>query len=131
MNRWKDWIEQGKLNLRAARNSLQMGDFAWACFMAHQSAEAALKGLHQRLGQVAWGHSIAELLHGLPEPIKVSEELLEKARKLDLYYIPTRYPDAHPSGPAGVHYNSKDAEEAISFAEEIVRFCGDEDLEDR
>jgi len=131
MNRWKDWIEQGRLNLKAARNSLQMGDFAWACFMAHQSAEATLKGLHQRFGQVVWGHSIAELLYGLPEPIKVSEELLEKARKLDLYYIPTRYPDAHPSGPAGVHYDEKDAEEAIKIAEEIVRFCEYEDLENR
>ncbi len=131
MNRWKDWIEQGKLNLRAAKNSLKMGDFAWACFAAHQAGDSALKGLHQCLGQVAWGHSLVDLLKGLPETVEVSEQLLEKARILDRFYIPTRYPDAHPSGPAGIHYSEKEAKEAISFGEEIVRFCESESMENR
>lgn len=131
MNRWKDWIEQGKLNLRAAKNSLKMGDYAWACFAAHQAGESALKGLHQRLGQIAWGHSLVDLLQGLPQTVRVSGELIQKAGLLDRFYIPTRYPDAHPSGPAGTHYGEKDAEEAIEIGEEIVRFCESESMENR
>ncbi|MBC7327768.1 HEPN domain-containing protein [bacterium] len=131
MNRWRDWIEQGKLNLRAAKNSLKAGDFAWACFAAHQAGEAALKGLHLRLGQIAWGHSLMDLLSALPEDIKVSPELMGKAGILDRLYIPTRYPDAHPSGPASIHYRAEDAEEALAIAEEIVRFCESESLADR
>ena len=88
MNRWKNWIEQGSLNLRAARNSLQIGDFAWTCFMAHQSAEATLKGLHQRLGQVVWGDSIADLLYALPEPMKVSEGAFGEGKGIGFILYP-------------------------------------------
>ncbi|MFN3369447.1 MAG: HEPN domain-containing protein, partial [Thermus sp.] len=102
--------------------SLGLGDYAWACFASQQAAEAALKGLHLSRGQVAWGHSIQDLLAGLPGVMEVPEELLEAARVLDKYYIPTRYPDAHPSGPAARAYTRREAEEAIRLAERILRF---------
>ncbi len=122
-------MEQARINLRSARNSLLMGDYSWACFIAHQAGDAALKGLHQRFGQIAWGHSLADLIYELPEEISGKEEIIEKGKKLDRFYIPTRYPDAHPSGAAGARYGREDAEEAIRIAEEIVRFCEDKSLE--
>jgi HEPN domain-containing protein len=123
VNRARDWLEQARWNLRHAEGSLGLGDYAWACFAAQQATEAALKGLHLSQGQVAWGHSILDLLAGLPEGIEVPEELMEAAKVLDKYYIPTRYPDAHPAGPAARHYTRREAEEAVRLAGEVLAFA--------
>lgn len=56
MNRFRDWLEQARGNLAHAQRSVDMGDHAWACFAAHQAAEAAVKALHMRHGQIAWGN---------------------------------------------------------------------------
>ncbi len=122
MNRARDWLEQAGHNLAHARSSLALGHHAWACFAAQQAAEAALEALHLARGQVAWGHSILDLLAELPEGFEVPEDLVEAAKVLDKYYIPTRYPDAHPSGPAARHYLAREAEEAVGMAERILRF---------
>lgn len=122
MNRARDWLEQARHNLGHAQRSLDLGDYAWASFAAQQSAEAALKGLHLSKGQVAWGHSVLDLLSGPPEGIAPPGFLLEAAKVLDKYHIPTRYLDAHPAGPAARHYTHLEAQEALRLAEEILRF---------
>ena len=122
VDRARDWLEQARHNLRHAQGSLGLGDYAWACFAAQQAAEAALKGLHLARGQVAWGHSILDLLADLPEDVDVPEDLVEAAKVLDKYYIPTRYPDAHPAGPAARHYTRLEAEEALDLAQKILAF---------
>jgi len=65
VNRYRDWIEQARINLAHAERSVDMGDHSWACFTAQQAAEAALKALHGRRGQVAWGNSIRGLCTSL------------------------------------------------------------------
>lgn len=129
MNRWKDWLEQARINHAHADRSLEMGDYAWACFAAQQAAEAAVKALHQRLGQVAWGHSVVDLLSALPESAQPGTELTEKAKVLDKYYIPTRYPDAHPAGPAARYYTQLEASEAARLARAVVDYCERKSLE--
>ena len=131
MNRYQDWLDQAKGDLGHAERSLGMGDYAWACFAAQQAAEAAVKALHMRLGQIAWGHSILDLIEALPEGAKPDSSFLEKAKVLDKYYIPTRYPDAHPAGPAHRHYTEKEAKEAIDRAREVLDYCERKSLEDR
>lgn len=123
MNRSKDWFEQAKADLKHAKNSLEDGDYAWACFAAQQSAEKAIKALYMKKNAIAWGHSVYELLESLPEDAKPNKSLIEKAKKLDKYYIPTRYPNAHPSGPAFKYYTREEAEEAIRICEEVMGFC--------
>ncbi|PZA05978.1 MULTISPECIES: HEPN domain-containing protein [unclassified Meiothermus] len=123
MNRAQDWLEQARWNLRHAEGSLGLGDYAWACFAAQQAAKAALKGLHLSQGQVAWGHSILDLLAGLPQDVEVPQALMEAAKVLDKYYIPTRYPDAHPAGPAARHYTRGEAEEALRLAQATLAFA--------
>ncbi|HSW11185.1 MAG TPA: HEPN domain-containing protein [Bacillota bacterium] len=129
MNRYRDWLEQAGYNLRYAEHGANAGYHAWACFAAHQAGEAALKGLHLRLGQVAWGHSLLDLLSSLPESVRPAASLLDNARILDKYYIPTRYPDAHPAGPASRHYSSDEAIQAICLAREVLDFCEGESVE--
>jgi len=129
MNRYRDWLEQARSNLKHAEHSVGAGDYAWACFAAHQAAEAALKALHLRSGQVAWGHSILDLFASLPDRLSPGPGLLDKAKTLDKYYIPTRYPDAHPAGSAARHYTRNEALQAIALAEEVLAFCERESME--
>jgi HEPN domain-containing protein len=123
LNRYRDWLQQAQADLAHAEKSAAMGDYARACFAAQQAAEMAVKALHMRLGQIAWGHSVATLLAALPEEVRVPPALLEKAKVLDKFYIPTRYPNAHPEGPAFRHYTEGEARQAIAHAREVVEFC--------
>jgi len=128
MNRAGDWFEQAKADLKHAKNSLRDGDYAWACFACQQAAEKAVKALYMKLNSIAWGHSVTELLESLPEEVKPEKELIEKVKILDKYYIPTRYPNAHPSGPAFKFYTQGEAEEAIKICEEVIDFCASKGL---
>ena len=100
-----------------------MGDFEWSCFAAQQGAEKAVKALHMKLGTIAWGHSVFELLDGLSDDLKPEASILDLAKVLDKFYIPTRYPDAHPSGPSYRFYTLKEAEDAIKAAKEVSEYC--------
>lgn len=66
-NRAGDWFGQAERDLAQAEDSRRAGRHEWACFAAQQAAEKAVRALHLRLGQEAWGHVVAVLLHELPE----------------------------------------------------------------
>ena len=119
-NRAQDWLKQAEHDLKHAELSLRDEDYEWACFASQQAAEKAVKALHLYLGQEAWGHVIAKLLRELP--VEVPNDLVEKARVLDAYYIPARYPNGFPEGAPFEHFGKLQAEEAIKYAGEIIRF---------
>lgn len=123
MQRSRDWLNQARRDLEHARQSIALGHFEWSCFAAQQAAEKAVKALHFHQGTVVWGHSIFELLDGLPEDQHPADDLLDLARMLDRFYIPPRYVDAHPSGPPYQYYTRADAEQAVVSAERITGFC--------
>jgi len=123
VNRARDWLKQAERDLELARRAAQGGHHEWACFAAHQGAEKAVKALHLHLGQEAWGHAVARLLAELPQEVPPS--LVEKARVLDGFYIPTRYPDAYPEGAPGEHYGPLQSEGALAYAGEILGFVLD------
>lgn len=122
-DRSKDWLVQATRNLEQAMDSAAAKRYEWACFAAQQAGELAVKAVHLRLGQEAWGHVVRRLLEELPASIVVPSALLDSARTLDLHYIPTRYPNGHDAGPPGEHYGPLQAEEAIRHAREIIEFC--------
>jgi HEPN domain-containing protein len=119
-DRSADWLAQAVRDLEQAEESRQAGRHEWACFAAHQSAEKAVKALHLHLGQEAWGHVVARLLRDLP--LEVPEEIVERARVLDNFYIPTRYPNGHSEGAPFEHYGRLQSEEAIKHASSILEF---------
>jgi HEPN domain-containing protein len=121
-NRWPDWFAQAERDLEQAVESARSGRHEWACFAAHQAAEKALKAVHLRHGQEAWGHVVARLFDELPG-IAPDAELIEKARVLDGYYIPTRYPNGHPAGAPFEHFGPLQSSQAIDYAGEIIRFA--------
>ena len=122
-DRSEDWLTQSHRNLDQAGDSADAGRHEWACFAAQQAAEMAVKGLYLRRGQEAWGHVVRRLLEELPSTVAVPSELVEAARVLDAYYVPTRYPNGHPAGAPGEHYGALQSSEAIRHAGQIVEFC--------
>lgn len=118
--RWQDDAGQA---LRAARIQADAGVHNWACFLAEQAALLAVEGLLRGLGVAAWGHDVARLGDGAGE--QLGEELWppglgDACVRLSRFHIPTRYPDASPSGPAHVHFRPGDAQSAIRDAQVVV-----------
>ena len=115
-----DWFRQAERDLEQAPSSSREERHEWACFAAQQAAEKAVKALHLAKGQEAFGHVVARLLRELP--LESPGGLIDKARVLDGFYIPTRYANGHPEGAPFEHYGSLQSDEAIRYASEIVEF---------
>ena len=102
--RSRDWWSQAVRNLNFAEESINGEWHAWACFAAHQAAEMAVKALYLHLGSQPRGSVVSRLLKELPGSIGVNSEVVEAAKVLDTFYIPTQYPDSHALGAPYEHY---------------------------
>ena len=121
-NRAPDWLRQAERDLRHAEESRVSGSHEWACFAAQQASEKAVKALHLHLGQEAWGNMVARLLEELPRTVRIPDGLVDKARVIDGFYIPSRYPNGHPEGAPFENFGSIQSDEAIQYAGEILGF---------
>ncbi len=125
MERSADWIDQARGDWEHAQSDLERGFYEWSCFSAQQSAEKAVKAVFQKMNREAWGHSVADLLAELGPFHAVPPALMDEALELDKAYIPTRYPNAHPSGSPRTRYTRGEAERLVRYAADILRFCED------
>lgn len=117
------WIVTAKRTLDSAIGDLGRGDYNWACFKAHQASEFAVKALIHGLGIRGYGHSVYKLLDTLVrEGISISHDVVLCAKKLDKYYIPTRYPNAWVEGYPHEYYTREESEEAIKCAKQIIKW---------
>lgn len=123
MERSQDWMDEAQGDLEHAKSDVAGGYYNWACFSAQQSAEKAVKAVFQKLNAEAWGHSVADLLAELSKRYDVPAKLKNGALELDKAYIPTRYPNAHPSGSPRTRYTKEEARRLIGHAEKILKFC--------
>jgi HEPN domain-containing protein len=121
--RHADWLRQAKRDLEHARRAAKDGDHEWSCFAAHQGAEKAVKALYQKLGAVAWGHSVTSLLASLPGAYRPPKTIVERGKALDKHYIPIRNPNGFAQGAPMDYYTLPDAERSIQDATAVIRFC--------
>ena len=119
--RWRDWLAQAEHDLEQAAASQNDGRHDWACFASHQAAEKAVKALHVAGGQRQRCHVIARLLSELPDT--PPEHLIERARVLDNYYLPTRSPRLHADGAAYEHYGPLQSDQGLKYAGDILQFA--------
>lgn len=95
------WLEESEQDLRAIAGNIEAGAFNWACFIAQQAAEKAVKAVRIDRGEdVLRIRSVTALIRGdkrrgLPDLAGLSA-YLEDAQELDQHYIPARYPNVCP-----------------------------------
>jgi HEPN domain-containing protein len=109
--------------LGAARDLLATGRWAKVCFNCQQAAELALKAALNALGLEIRGHDLSQLLGELSSHEPEAKRFSDDARRLDQYYIPTRYANAFYSGSAMEHYTQSQANEAVEKAQSILEAC--------
>ncbi len=119
VNRAKDWFRQAENDLLWAYDTLNAKRFSQACFIAQQIGEKSLKALAYLKGyDLIKSHSILEIAKSL----NLDEDLVNNGKKLDLYYISARYPDAFPSGAPFEYFTNDTASDAIKSAEIILKY---------
>ena len=120
-NEYLRWLNSAKKTLESAYGDLGRGDYNWACFKAQQAAELAVKALLHGVGLPAYGHSITKLITNIKSKgITVSDDIIQYAKTLDKYYVPTRYPNAWAEGMPHEYYTELDAINAVKYAENII-----------
>lgn len=68
------------------------------------------------------GGSLTEMLRQLGRDLEVPPEIMDDARRLDLYSIPPRYPNRFASGKPADYFTEAQAREALDAADRILRF---------
>ncbi len=121
-SRAHDWLRQAENDYLWAEDTLKAGRYAQACFICQQVGEKSLKAVaYLRGSDLVKSHSVMEIAKNLG----INSEIETIGKRLDLYYISTRYPDAFPSGAPYEYYTREQAEEAVIFANKILKFSRD------
>jgi HEPN domain-containing protein len=117
------WLRQAEADLLAAKDSLDHGHHEWACFQCQQAAEKALKAYLYEKGYTSiMTHSLKELVRECSKIEPSAASLSTDARFLDMFYIPTRYPNGLGGDLSPVEfYEKEDAEKCLNSAELILR----------
>ncbi len=117
------WFTHASDEFNDADELRKMKKFYLALFHFQQAGEKALKAfLYQKLKSrdVFYIHSIADLSE---MAIEIDSDFAEinLSKKLDQYYIPTRYPNGLPGGiPSRFYDDPKEAEDAMLLAKKII-----------
>ena len=117
------WLKQAEADLQAAVDSLLAGHYEWSCFQAQQCGEKALKACLYEKGYTSiLTHSLKELTKECSKLDPSFQGIAKEAKTLDMYYIPTRYPNGLAGDmPPAEFYEKEDAEICLSCAESILK----------
>ena len=117
------WIIQAKDEFLDADDLRNRRRYYLALFHFQQSAEKALKAflyLKLKSFEVFYTHSVNDLIEMCIE-IDPDFNKIKQAKKLDKYYIPTRYPNGLPGGiPSRYFDDPTEAEEAMKLSKEVI-----------
>ena len=119
------WFNEAENTFKSAVVDKENGFYNWCCFKCHQATEFALKALLYGLGLTPFGHSLTKLTNDLKNQKIDINLILTSCKKLDLHYIPSRSPNAHPTGSPFEYHDDNIAEEALTNAKKIMNFVKD------
>lgn len=120
--RYIDWFRQAEADYKAAKDLFNTGNYSWCCFACQQCAEKALKALLDYFRQSTRGHNLVEMIKLLKQFIEIPHEVERSCYILNRYYLSTRYPNMFVSGAPVDMFSKDDAEEALKYAETILKF---------
>ena len=116
------WLEEADWDLGNAEILLKARRYNAAAFYSQQSAEKAVKAMLYAFGEIPLGHSIRELLERCSKLGLDVKPMMALALELDRHYIPSRYPNAHPSGPPHKAYDEHVGARVLDSARQIVDY---------
>jgi len=94
------------------------------CFIAQQAGGKILKAcLYAAGNRKVFGHSLLELCIELTRHTPAFDQIVEESKRMDRYYIPTRYPNGLPGGTPFETYSRRDLGEARVDLKKIFAVC--------
>lgn len=119
----KSWLAASDRDEAMARELLKTGLYEGVAFHSQQAAEKALKALVLVIARSPRTHSCVELLDLLENAGRpVPDDVQAAARRLDIHYIASRYPNG-AGGPPESLYDEKLAQEALEWMSAIKEFA--------
>ncbi len=120
----KRWLSEAEWDLGNAEILYREGRWNATAFYSHQAGEKAVKALLYSVNEAPWGHSVRILLERYFKKAGVGrdEGLLRCARELDMHYVLSRYPNAHPAGTPHEAYDEATARKALNAARRIIEY---------
>ena len=117
---YERWLTTAADDIEAAEWNLKGGFHNQVCFLCQQAAEKALKAFLFLQGErEAWGHSSEQLCKACAKYNEAFADLLGDLKKLDRFYIPTRYPNGVPSGTPKENYTKEDSEYGLAVVKRV------------
>lgn len=94
--------------------------FDKGCFLSQQAGEKVLKACLYATGKrFVIGHSLMQLILELEKKDNMFRGLMSEAKRLDRFYIPTRYPNGLPGGSPFQMYSADDLAEACDDLKKV------------
>lgn len=117
------WLTHAQDEYQDAEELRERGRFYLALFHFQQAAEKALKAFlyaHTDDRRIFFTHSVLELIRAAAD-LEPDWADLERASRLDQYYIPTRYPNGLPGGvPSRFYVDPEEAAAASTLARRVI-----------
>jgi len=115
------WLTQAEEEYKDAAYLSKAGRYYLSLFLCQQSAEKALKAfVYMNEEDPIFSHSVTVLLK-MATTIDPDFGSLTSAKRLDDYYIPTRYPNGLPGGIPAHYYDDPDeAARALAWSGEVI-----------
>ena len=116
------WLTQAGEEFKDASDLMKAGRFYLSLFLCQQSAEKALKAfIYLNEEEPIFSHSVAVLLK-IAISLDPDFKPLMGAKRLDDYYIPTRYPNGLPGEiPAHYYDDREEVEKALAWSAKIIK----------
>jgi HEPN domain-containing protein len=118
------WLAQADEELKDATALAKAGRYYLALYLCQQSAEKALKAfIYSKEEEPVFTHSVGHLLR-MAAAVDADFKPLRGAKRLDDYYIPTRYPNGLPGEIPAKYYDDPDeAKGALLWTRKVVGLC--------
>lgn len=110
------WYSSAEKTLKSAESDHKSAFYNWSCFKSQQASEFAVKAYLRGIGSPSYGNSVSHLMI----EAGFEKDIVNMAKAIDKYYIPTRYTDAWSEGTPEEYYSYNDSTDSISIAREIL-----------
>lgn len=115
------WLQQARHDLEVARWNAKGKFWSDTCFMSQQASEKALKAFCYAQGERdIVGHALLALVRRCARYDASFRQLEAACKKLDKYYIISRYPNGLPGLIPAEYFDEDEATKAIDQANSIL-----------